>query len=118
MEVGKMTNHSTEKLDILALSSDDESKFDAVYIDSRVVSENIIPEIVHSLKLLDQKEHHNKTLYLRDNSHNRSFGALCGLAVSMLNSYSTICIETSPGRHLIIKGAPEKVGKFLEGPKR
>lgn len=107
--------HLTEQLEVIAFTPDEETKHDSVYINSRVVSENIIPSIIHSLKLLNQKDHHNHVLFLKDTDKNHSFGILCGLAPSMLSSYETICVEVSPGRHLIIKGKPDRVGKFFEG---
>ena len=116
MEVGKM-KHTTEQIEVLAFTPNEETKLDSAFINSRVVSENIIPCIVRSLKLLNEKDHHNHVLSLKDTDKNHSFGVLCGLATTMLSSYDTICIEVSPDRHLIIKGKPDRVGKFFEGCK-
>ena len=109
-----MKHNSVEQLDILAFISEDDSKFDIAYINSRIVSESIVTEIVRSLRLLDKKDHRNQVLFLRNIDQNKSFGVLCGLAPSILGSYETICVETSPGRHLIIKGSHDRIGKFYE----
>ena len=110
--------HHIEQIDILAYIADDTSGHDTAYINSRIVSENIVAEIMRSLKLLDRQEHHNKVIYLKDLDSNKSFGALCGLATSQLTTYSTICVEINSGRHLIIKDSQDRIGKFLESSTR
>ena len=112
-----MKHNHMEQIDILTVANEEGSLIDVAYISSRIVSENIVPQIVRALKVLNEKEHHNHILCLRDLDLNRSFGVLCGLATSTLSSYNTICIETSPGRRLVIKGEPSRIGKFLDGPR-
>lgn len=106
--------HTTELLEVIAFTSDEKTKRDSAYIKSRTISENIVPSIIRSLKLLNEKGHRNHVLFLEDPNKSYSFSILCGLAPSKLSNYDTICIEVYPGRHLIIKGKPDKVGKFYE----
>ena len=110
--------HPIEKIGPLSFYVDEAKKHDVIYVESRVVSESIIPEIAKSLRTINEGAH-NSTLVIKDNIkdtiHSNAHTSLCALAPSILESYKEISVEITPGRHLVIKGNKERFGRVVEG---